>query len=118
MKDLNKSVVRRLFDEYVRKIEMSEQIALTDEKMSELPKRLRMTYRAWQDGHDLRELLSKSAYYRHRNDLKEYGINIDLRPESTQKTNVIPLIRVLEAQPAIVPNFAFERGLIHRSAAL
>jgi len=49
-----------------------------------IPKRLRMTYRAWLDGHDLRDMLSKSAYYRHRSDLKEHGINIDLRPESTE----------------------------------
>jgi hypothetical protein len=38
------------------RIEMSEQIALSDEKMIEIPKRLRMTYRAWLDGHDLRDM--------------------------------------------------------------
>jgi II/X family phage/plasmid replication protein len=82
-----------------------------------LPTKLRSTYTLWIEGHDLRDMLSKSAYYRHRADLKEYGINIDLRPESTQKSNVVPLIRVLEAQPATIPHFAFERELIHRSAA-
>lgn len=118
VKDLNIDKVKMLFSEYLRKIEMSEQIALTDQKMNEIPKRLRMTYRAWLDGHDLRDMLSKSAYYRHRADLKEYGINIDLRPESTTKSNVVPLIRVLEARPASIPEFAFERGLVHRSAAI
>ncbi|WP_448565223.1 phage/plasmid replication protein, II/X family [Thalassotalea ganghwensis] len=116
VKDLNVDRVNTVFNEYLRKIEMSEQIALTDEKMAEIPKRLRMTYRAWLDGHDLRDMLSKSAYYRHRADLKEYGINIDLRPESTQKSNVVPLIRVLEARPAAIPHFAFQQGLVHHSA--
>lgn len=117
VKDLDLNKVKNVFNEYVGRIEMSEQIALTSEKMIEIPKRLRMTYRAWLDGHDLRDMLSKSAYYRHRADLKEHGINIDLRPESTQKSNVVPLIRVLEAQPATIPHFAFEQKLIHRSAA-
>jgi len=118
VKDLCVDKTKAVFGEYLRKVEMSEQITLTDEKMIEMPKRLKMTYRAWQDGHDLRDVLSKSAYYRHRTDLKEYGINIDLRPESTQKSNVVPLIRILEAQPAEIPFFAFEQKLIHCSAVM
>jgi len=118
VKDLLIDKVKCIFDEYLRKVEMSEQIALTDERMADMPNKLRSTYTLWLEGHDLRNLLSKATYYRHRIDLKEYGINIDLRPESTQKSNVVPLIRILEAQPANIPDFAFERGLIHRSAAM
>ena len=118
VKDLYVDKVNEIFNEYLRKVEMSEQIALTDEKMIEIPKRLRMTYRAWLDGHDLRDMLSKSAYYRHRADLKLYGINIDLRPESTKKSNVVPLIRVLEAKPASIPGFAFDKKIIHHSASI
>lgn len=61
-------------------------------------------------------MISKSAYYRHRKELKEFGINIDLRPESINKSNVIPLVRILEAQPAEVPYWAFDQGLVHHSA--
>ena len=118
VKDLCAIKANELFNEYLRKVEMSEQIALNDETMVKMPNKLKSTYTLWIEGHDLRGMLSKATYYRHRMDLKEYGINIDLRPESTQKSNVIPLIRVLEAQPATIPNFAFERGLIHRSAAM
>jgi II/X family phage/plasmid replication protein len=116
VKDLNIEKVKSVFNEYVGRIEMSEQITLSTEKMIEIPNRLRLTYRAWLDGHDLRDMLSKSAYYRHRADLKLYGINIDLRPESTKTSNVVPLIRVLEAQPAVLPEFAFQQNLIHSSA--
>jgi II/X family phage/plasmid replication protein len=118
VKDLMISKVVELFAEYLGRIEMSEQIALSDENKMNLPTKLRSTYTLWIEGHDLRDMLSKSAYYRHRADLKTYGINIDLRPESTQKSNVVPLIRVLEAKPACIPKFAFERSLIHRSAAM
>ena len=118
VKDLLIDKVRNIFDEYLRKVDMSEQIALTDENMMDMPNKLKSTYRLWLEGHDLRDMMSKATYNRHRLELKNYGINIDLRPESTKKSNVVPLIRVLEAQPASIPYFAFERGLVHRSAVM
>jgi len=118
VKDLTINKVIALFAEYLGRIDMSEQIALTDEIMMNMPNKLRSTYTLWVEGHDLRGLMSKATYNRHRLELKSYGVNIDLRPESTKKSNVIPLIRVLEAKPASIPNFAFERGLIHRSVAM
>ncbi|WP_239685059.1 phage/plasmid replication protein, II/X family, partial [Ventosimonas gracilis] len=61
--------------------------------------------------------LSEPTYYRHRALLKEHGIDIALRCDRAANTsNVVPLIRVLEAKPAAIPAFFFERGLIHRSA--
>ena len=86
--------------------------------MMNMPNKLRSTYTLWVEGHDLRSMMSKATYYRHCLELKELGINIDLRPESTKKSNVVPLIKVLEAQPATIPYFAFEKHLIHCSAAM
>jgi len=116
VKDLNQSIVKQLFNDYLRKIEMTEQIKLSDEIMLNMPNKLRSTYTLWSEGHDLRNLISKPTYYRHRKDLKEFGINIDLRPESINKSNVVPLVRILEAQPVGVPHWAFEQNLVHRSA--
>jgi len=117
VKDLNRAKVKELFGEYVGKIEMSEQIALSNETLLTLPNKLRSTYTLWLEGHDLRDLMSRATYNRHRLELKSYGINIDLRPESTRNSNVVPLIRVIEAQPATIPDFAFSQGLIHKSAS-
>lgn len=116
VKDLNTTTIKQLFNEYLGKIEMTEQIKLTDEIMINMPNKLRSTYTLWSEGHDLRALISKSAYYRHRTALKAFGINIDLRPESINKSNVVPLVRIIEATPASIPNFAFEQGLVHHSA--
>ncbi len=118
VKDLSINKVRTVFSEYLRKVEMSEQIALSDEMMIGLPNKLKSTYTLWVEGHDLRDLMSKATYNRHRLELKAYGINIDLRPESTKKLNVVPLIKILEAKPAEIPYFAFEKQLIHRSAVM
>lgn len=117
VKDLDKNILQKLFNQYLRKIDMNEQIKLTEEVMIDMPNKLRSTYTLWSEGHDLRSMISKATYYRHRIDLKEYGINIDLRPESTSKTNVVPLVKILEAVPAEIPYWAFEKGLVHHSAA-
>jgi II/X family phage/plasmid replication protein len=108
--------IRKLFNEYARRLEMTEQIALTDKKYHELPSRLRSTYVLWRDGYDLRSDLSKPTYYRHRKEFLEYGIDIAIARESFGCSNIVPLVRVLEAVPAEIPHWAFNQGLVHHSA--
>ncbi len=115
-KDLPKTKVVELFNEYLSRIDMSEQIALTDDKELELPQKLKLTYIAWKNGQDLRSTLPKTTYYRHRKELLAFGINIDLRQDNSPTWNVVPLIRVLEAKPANIPSWAYTDNLIHFSA--
>jgi hypothetical protein len=46
--------VKSLFSPYVGRIDMSEQIALTDDAMMNMANKLRPTYSLWIEGHDLR----------------------------------------------------------------
>lgn len=115
-KDLTSQTAAKLFNEYVRKIDMTQQITLSNEVLESLPNKLRSTYTLWSEGHDLISMMSPATFRRHRAELKEKGINIDLHPESCNETNVVPLIRVLEAQPANVPAWAYERNLVHHSS--
>jgi len=110
------TVMTTYFD-YLKRLNMNEQIALSTDELMNLPQRLRSTYVLWKDGHDLRSTMAKNTYYRHRKELMEYGINIDLRQDSMDRSNVVPLVRILEAVPAQIPAWAFDRGLVHRSAA-
>lgn len=116
-KAMTPDVVKEIYNSYVRKIEMNQQIALSTEKEHDLPQRLRSTYILWKSGVDLRTTLSKATFYRHRKDLYEHGIDITLRQESLDQSNVIPLVRVLEAKPASIPTWAIQQNLVHRSAA-
>jgi len=109
-------IVKKLFNEYIKRLQMTEQITLSDEQLHSLPQRLRSTYILWRDGYDLRSELPKTTYYRNRKDLLEHNIDIALICENTKKSNVIPLIRVLEAKPASIPDWAFDMSLVHRSA--
>lgn len=106
-----------LFNDYVKRIEMSEQIALSTKTLNELPNYLRGTYILWKNGENPRDNLSKPTFYKHRKELAKFGIDINLAVESVDRSNVVPLIRVLEAKPVGIPQWAFEQNLIHHSAS-
>jgi len=59
--------------------------------------------------------MAKNSYYCHRKELLDHGIDLNLRPESTNKTNLAPLIRLLEAAPASIPVWAHQMHLVHPS---
>lgn len=92
---------------------MSSQFILSDEVLDTLPRKLRLYYKAWLSGEDLRLELSKPTFYRIRKQLKEYDIDIALvRDVEKPLNNVVPLIRVLEAEPVGIPDWAYEKNLV------
>ena len=98
---------------HVRALEMSSNFELDDDILVTLPTKLRLYYKAWLRGDDLRQDLPKRTYYRIRKQLKEYDINIELvRDVEKPVDNVVPLIRVLEAQPVGIPQWAYDKGLV------
>lgn len=104
---------KMLLVEHVRKLEMSNNFKITDEVVNNLPPKLRMYYKLWLHGEDLRQELTKPTFYRIRKQLKEYDIDIALvRDLDKPADNVIPLIRVLEAEPVGIPDWAIEQGLV------
>jgi II/X family phage/plasmid replication protein len=113
---LNPEKIKELYNDYLRRLQMTDQIVLTDKKHNELPNRLLSTYVLWRDGYDLRSTLSTATYYRHRKEFLKHGIDIALTRSKINTTNVVPLIKVLEAKPATIPSWAFEQGLVHHSA--
>lgn len=91
---------------------------LPTEAANKLPNKLKSTYTLWSEGHDLRSMMSRRTYYYHRKQLQDYGINIDIQPCQVSTSNVIPMFRFLEAKPAIIPQWAFSKNVIHHSASL
>ncbi|MCT7418431.1 phage/plasmid replication protein [Pseudomonas aeruginosa] len=70
----------------------------------------------WKQGHDISNLVARLLIIVIRQVLLGYGIDINIRCDRRDDSNVVPMIRILEAKPAAIPNFFFERGLIHKSA--
>ena len=104
---------RMLLLQVVRTLDMSNNFKLSSEVTRGLPTGLRLAYIAWLSGEDLRTILPKNTFYRYRRKLKEYDIDIVLvRDVNKLVDNVVPLIRVLEAEPVGIPEWAYEQGLI------
>lgn len=97
--------------EYVSKLEMSDVYMLDQSVLDTLPPRLRLTYQAWLNGDDLKSVFTHRTFYRVRKEMEKYGIDISTKSPK-EKTNVIPLIRVLEAKPVGIPDWAYERNLV------
>lgn len=104
---------KMLLLQLIKGLEMSDNMRLTDEAIAKLPTRIKMSYFTWLAGEDLKQILPPRTFYRYRTELKKYGIDISiLRDVKEDKNNVIPLMRVLEAQPVGVPDWAIEQGLV------
>jgi II/X family phage/plasmid replication protein len=97
---------------FIGKLELSENMPIQDTVLLSMPTHLRSSYALWEAGHDLKQLLSKRTYHRHRNDLREYGIDIGIIQESKPQNNIIPMISYLEVVPMGIPLWAYEKGLV------
>jgi hypothetical protein len=67
-----------------------------------LPMKLRPTYLLWKLDQDLRRCMSRWTMRRHRKDLLQYGIDIDLPPTRGEQVNDIPLAELMDS-PALLP---------------
>ena len=88
-------------------LSMPDNFSLDSIEVQNLPSGLRTTYIAWKAGEDLRALLPRNTFYRHRKQLIEHGIDISVKLDrDSSQSNVVPLVRVLEAVPVGVPEWA------------
>ena len=65
-------------DQFISKLQLSANMPIENEVIQSLPKNLRLTYTAWVNGEDLRQVLSRPTFYRYRTRLMEYGIDISI----------------------------------------
>lgn len=104
---------KMLLLKHIRTLDMSNNFKLSSNITSNLPTGLRLAYIAWLSGEDLRTILPKNTFYRYRRKLKDYDIDIALVRDVDKLTdNVIPLIRVLEAEPVGIPEWAIDTDLV------
>lgn len=100
-------------DQFISKLQLSANMPIENEVIESLPKNLRLTYSAWVNGEDLRQVLSRPTFYRYRTRLLEYGIDISIVKDiEKEQSNVVPMIRYLEAVPMGIPDWAYQKGLV------
>jgi II/X family phage/plasmid replication protein len=77
---------------------------------------LRAAVAAWEAGHDLRAMYSKSGFYKFRGELLPHGIDIATLVPRDVVSNVVPLFKTLEALPVGVPDWAMGTALYFEPA--
>ena len=63
---------------YLAGLQISEGAVINAETLTELPGRLQLAYNSWREGHDFRQLLPRSTFYRYRRELLDRGVDIAL----------------------------------------
>lgn len=98
--------IQPLFNKYLSRLDMTANVSLRDEVMASLPSKLQGTYALWRQGYDVRSCVSRATFARHKKELMPYQIDISLPFHDADKpaSNVVPLLRVLEAKPCSVPS--------------
>ena len=100
-------------DQFISKLQLSENMALDQSILETLPKSLTPVYALWEQGQDLRRFYSKTAFYRWRTKLLEHGIDISIVKDlDAEPSNIVPMIRYLEAVPMGIPDWAYQKGLV------
>lgn len=95
-----------LYGEFVARLNVPDNIELAPPVIETLKPRLRLAYNAWLHGEDLRAALPRKTFYRYRKELMAHGVDLlTLRPAEA-KSNVLQLVRILEARPVSVPDWA------------
>jgi len=102
----DKNTAKVLHQSLLGNLEMTDNFKLAPEILEDLPGRLRGVYALWEEGSDVRQHFSRPTYYRYRNELLKHGIDIAVRQDKKPESNVVPLVRILEAIPASIPEWA------------
>ena len=85
------STTYNLHKRWIDKMQISESVRLASDIEKDLPNKLRASYLLWKAGEDMQDILPKTTFYRH--------IAMPVRDIQTRDEVVVPVLRVLEAEP-------------------
>lgn len=102
--DWGDDTCRRSWEHFVGRIDLMDGVVMEGNELVGAKPRLVAFYRAWAAGDDLRQVLNERTFYRLRREMREaFSVDIALK---APRTNVIPLRRVVTAEPAQRPPWA------------
>lgn len=93
-----------LIREILGDMTMTTTLELSQDALMRLRPALRMVYQAWHAGADIRQVHSKTAFYRYRSQLLPYGI--DIATVQPRELSHRAIASVLVARPVDVPDWA------------
>lgn len=112
LKEITSERIAQVYENYVGRVKMSEQVKINSAELSNLKPVIRSTYLSWIHGVDMSAVLKQPTFYRHRSELLKHGVDISIPHQETGVNNVIPLKTVIVGQPYQIPTEAYKRGLV------
>lgn len=103
-RDFTEEKLMRIYKDRVTSLELPANKELNDNQLDHLSVKLRGVYALWAEGKDLRGMFAKATLSRYAKAMKAFGIDIYAPPRNIRRSNVIPMLRVLEAVPAQLPD--------------
>jgi II/X family phage/plasmid replication protein len=100
----------------LQNLQISDVTMLDSDIIETLPTRYKLIYQSWKDGHDLRTILTRPTFYRHRSALLAYGVDIAIKQDRQEAeiSNVVPIRVVLVGKPVSVPDWAYNTHLYYQ----
>jgi II/X family phage/plasmid replication protein len=100
-----------LYAEMLATLEIPAMIELPSDTVDGLPARLQLVYQAWKRGDDIRAIVARRSFFRYRKEMLKFGIDISVPQPKEPRSNVLPFVRILEAVPVGVPEWALGTSL-------
>jgi len=87
---LTPSVIREVFANYVSRLQISEATVTDNSAFDKLPVRYLATYELWKSGRDVRSLMQRHTFMRHRKALLEL-LEVDIATLCDEKREAVPI---------------------------
>ncbi|EMW1937363.1 hypothetical protein ABG138_004861, partial [Salmonella bongori] len=101
----------QIVNDFIGRINMADITAITSEETENLPASLKAVYELWKMGHDIRAMYPRRTFYRYRKGLMD-SLGIDIATVQYKQTdNIVPFVRIIEAKPMGIPDWAFGTDL-------
>lgn len=102
----------KIYNNEMAGIKLPGNYVLSGAQYEKMPRKYRLIYDSWQRGIDIENMVSRMSWYRYRKYFFDtWGINI-AAPSPNAKTVVVPLMEILRAKPAEIPDWAYDFELV------
>ena len=101
----------QIVNDFIGRINMADITAITSEKTDGLSPAYKAVYELWKCGHDIRAMYPRRTFYRYRKGLMD-SLGIDIATVQYKQTdNIVPFVRIIEAKPMGIPDWAIGTDL-------
>lgn len=117
VKDITEKKLNDTYKTYIGKIEMCTNTTIPSDSLMSLSRAFRSTYLMWKSGLDVSPTMSETTFYRHRAELRKFGIDISIQCDDTT-AQIIPINKIIVGSEYITPSHFYSTNLLFNKTYL